>query len=268
MARLTTRRALTAAAIGASAWLVAASARGDDELPRPALADACQACHGSAGISASDEIPNLAGQKRSYLAAQLAAFRSGERKNPLMAAIAAQLSDADIAELTAYWSRRSPPPTAPAHGASAPTAAVAAVASRMTFPAHFPQGFTLYETVPAEAGGPVVRRWANDAALQAARTGRALPAGAVIVVVNHAAGADAGAAAAAGKVLSYAAMEARAGWGDAVPALLRNGDWDYALFDGEGKRRDGLNEAPCLACHKPMAADSYVFTMKALRAAR
>ena len=49
----------------------------------------------------------------------------------------------------------------------------------------------------------------------------------------------------------------RAGWGDTVPALLRNGDWDYALFAADGSRRDGLNQAPCLACHKPLAADSF-----------
>ena len=71
----------------------------------------------------------------------------------------------------------------------------------------------------------------------------------------------------AGKVLSYAAMSARAGWGTEVPLLLRNGDWDYALFDANRVRRDGLNQAQCLACHKPIAADSYVFTMKQLREA-
>jgi hypothetical protein len=62
-------------------------------------------------------------------------------------------------------------------------------------------------------------------------------------------------------------MESRAGWGDAIPVLLRNGDWDYALFAPDGKRRDQLNQAPCLACHKPQEPNSYVFTMDKLRKA-
>ena len=64
---------------------------------------------------------------------------------------------------------------------------------------------------------------------------------------------------------AVAAMEARAGWGAAVPALLRNGNWDYALFDANRVRNDRLNQAPCLACHKPQAASSFVFTLPALR---
>jgi hypothetical protein len=49
--------------------------------------------------------------------------------------------------------------------------------------------------------------------------------------------------------------------------LLRNENWDYALFAADGKRHDELNEAQCLACHMPKAADSYVFTMKQLHEA-
>ena len=59
-------------------------------------------------------------------------------------------------------------------------------------------------------------------------------------------------------------MESRSGWGDAVPELLRNGDWRYALFDGNTQRRDGFNYAKCLACHKPVADKSFVFTLDAL----
>ena len=64
----------------------------------------CGGCHGVAGISANDMWPNLAGQKEGYLVAQLKAFRGGERKNPMMSPMAANLSDADIADLSAYYS--------------------------------------------------------------------------------------------------------------------------------------------------------------------
>jgi len=64
----------------------------------------CAACHGAAGVSANDLWPNLAGQKEGYLAAQMKAFRDGGRQNPMMSPMAAALSDADIADLAAYYS--------------------------------------------------------------------------------------------------------------------------------------------------------------------
>lgn len=47
--------------------------------------------------------PNLAGQKEMYLAKQLKDFKSGTRKDPVMGAMAMPLSDADIANLAAYY---------------------------------------------------------------------------------------------------------------------------------------------------------------------
>ncbi len=64
----------------------------------------CGACHGMNGISPNDLWPNLAGQKAGYLIAQMKAFRDGQRKNPMMAPMAAGLSDADIADLAAFYS--------------------------------------------------------------------------------------------------------------------------------------------------------------------
>lgn len=63
----------------------------------------CAACHGAAGVSAIPMYPNLAGQKEAYLAKQLKDFKSGNRKDPVMAPMAAGLSDADVANLAAYY---------------------------------------------------------------------------------------------------------------------------------------------------------------------
>lgn len=63
----------------------------------------CAACHGAAGISAVASYPNLAGQKAPYIEKQLKAFRSGSRSDPVMSAMAKPLSDADIANLAAYF---------------------------------------------------------------------------------------------------------------------------------------------------------------------
>lgn len=63
----------------------------------------CVACHGADGIGKAPQYPNLAGQKSAYLEKQLKAFRSGERTDPNMSAMAKPLSDRDIAELAAYF---------------------------------------------------------------------------------------------------------------------------------------------------------------------
>ncbi len=64
---------------------------------------ACVACHGADGIGKAPQYPNLAGQKAAYIEKQLRAFRSGERKDPNMSAMAKPLSDQDITDLAAYF---------------------------------------------------------------------------------------------------------------------------------------------------------------------
>ncbi len=63
----------------------------------------CVACHGADGIGKAPQYPNLAGQKAAYIEKQLRAFRSGERKDPNMSAMAKPLSDQDITDLAAYF---------------------------------------------------------------------------------------------------------------------------------------------------------------------
>ena len=93
--------AATALLFGATTLLPRPALPAGDDTPVAALLGACQACHGGDGISEGADVPNLAGQKPNYLVRQLEAFRSGERKSAVMAAIAAQLADADIRALAA-----------------------------------------------------------------------------------------------------------------------------------------------------------------------
>jgi cytochrome c553 len=82
------------------------------------LAKNCAACHGETGIGANPAWPHLAGQKATYLANTLKAFRAGLRKDPLMAGVVRGLSDADIASLAAYYSAQSCEPASPGKGGS------------------------------------------------------------------------------------------------------------------------------------------------------
>jgi cytochrome c553 len=68
-----------------------------------AKAAVCSACHGPAGKSSNPEWPKLAGQGSRYTYQQLQSFKSGLRKNPLMSAQAAALSDQDMRDLAAYF---------------------------------------------------------------------------------------------------------------------------------------------------------------------
>lgn len=68
----------------------------------------CTVCHGANGISRSDMWPNLAGQKQGYLRQALQAYRSGARNQSMMSPQAKRLSDADIANLAAYFSSLPP----------------------------------------------------------------------------------------------------------------------------------------------------------------
>jgi cytochrome c553 len=77
------------------------------------LANNCTACHGETGIASNPAWPSIAGQQPAYLVNVLKAFRAGLRKDPMMAGIARSLSDADIADLAAYYAAQSCIPSTP-----------------------------------------------------------------------------------------------------------------------------------------------------------
>ncbi|VAX04375.1 hypothetical protein MNBD_GAMMA20-156 [hydrothermal vent metagenome] len=68
-----------------------------------AKSGACITCHGKQGISSTPDYPNIAGQTEFYLVKSLREFRSSLRKDPSMNRLAKELSDADIADLSAYY---------------------------------------------------------------------------------------------------------------------------------------------------------------------
>jgi cytochrome c553 len=69
-------------------------------------AKVCEACHGTTGKSVDPSYPNLAGQYKSYLTQALNDYRSGRRSNAIMAGFAVNLSNQDIADLSAWYSKQ------------------------------------------------------------------------------------------------------------------------------------------------------------------
>ncbi len=63
----------------------------------------CHACHGPTGVSVQPIYPNLGGQHQDYLVKSLREFRDGRRQNAVMSGFAANLSDADIEDISAWY---------------------------------------------------------------------------------------------------------------------------------------------------------------------
>ncbi|HEX6362512.1 MAG TPA: cytochrome P460 family protein, partial [Albitalea sp.] len=191
----------------------------------------CAACHGTNGVSVSDTVPHLAGQRVAYLESQLKALKEGTRKAPVMNAIAAQLSADDIANVAAYYAAQ---PGAPAGGKSEFLAPL--TKSRVGFPENYRDTFTRYHVINFPATRQVRHYYANPAAVQAARAGKPLPDGSVLFAEVWSAKLDADKKPVTGadgffqpdQLLFYTAMARDAGWGKDIPEMLRNDDWNYA----------------------------------------
>ena len=262
-------RAALLAAVAAVAFAGHAGAA-DLEAGKAKAQAVCAACHGANGVSVSDSIPNLAGQRGAYLEAQLKAWKDGSRKNALMNAIGAQLGGDEIANLAAYFA------SLPAAGVAGKSEFMPALArSVVRFPDGFRSSFTRYMTNDMPDSKQVRHLYANPTAVAAVRAGKALPDGAMILVEVSSVKLDADKKPIVGadghlvadQPIAYTAMAREAGWGADVPDLLRNENWRYALFNAAGQPRGGFNQAECLACHKPQDKVSYLFTLDQLNAA-
>jgi len=92
------------AGVVASLALAGQAIAGDVKAGRAIADQKCTVCHGIDGIAKIAEAPNLAGQNERYLTEQLGAFKAGARQNEMMSIVIQPLSDADIANLAAYYS--------------------------------------------------------------------------------------------------------------------------------------------------------------------
>src|SRR6266849_3435409 len=202
----------------------------DIEAGKARAATVCAACHGANGVSVSDTIANLA----AHFASQPGATGA---KSALL------------------------PNVAKTH---------------VSFPEGYKESFTKYHTISFPATKQVRYYYANKAAVAAAKAGKPLPDGSVLFAEVYAAklGAD-GKPVVGGdgffvpeKLVAYTAMEREAGWGNEIPEMLRNENWNYAVFTADKQHRPGVNQAECLACHKPLDNVSYTFTLKQLAAAK
>lgn len=92
--------------LAAAVLLVAASTTAgaqDAKAGRAKASAQCAVCHGANGLSQHPEAPNLAGQVEMYVMKSLEDFRAGRRSNEMMTVVSKDLTDADIANLAAWY---------------------------------------------------------------------------------------------------------------------------------------------------------------------
>jgi plastocyanin len=114
--------------------------------------------------------------------------------------------------------------------------------------------------------------YASEAAVKAAREGKPLPAGTVLTMAIYKAQVDAQGSPVKdangrfrkGELANVAVMEKRAGWGTEYADELRNGEWEYSMFNADGKFNDKANIKACFECHKPHGKQDYVISMASL----
>lgn len=109
MNRIAVSAVLSAAVLASPLALAQAPAPAGDPLKGAQKVQMCQGCHGIVGWRTAFpevyRVPKLSGQNAAYIVAALKEYKSGNRAHPSMKAIAATLSDADMADLAAYYSQ-------------------------------------------------------------------------------------------------------------------------------------------------------------------
>jgi hypothetical protein len=184
--------------------------------------------------------------------------------------MAAQLSPANMADVAAYFASL-PGATGAAKSAQLPNVAK----TNLAYPENYKATFVKYHTINFPVTKQVRYYLANKAAVDAARAGRPLPDGSYLLAEVYAAKLDASGNPVKGadgffeadKPLFITAMAREAGWGRDIPEMLRNENWNYAIFALDKSHRP-INHAECLGCHVPLNNVSYTFTLKQLSGAK
>ncbi len=139
----------------------------------------------------------------------------------------------------------------------------------------FPQGWergVLYATVDRPDTKQYREFYTSAEAVKAARDGKPIPDGTVITLAAYAAKVDAegkpvkdaNGRFVKDKLLAVNSMQKMKGWGDDIPAALRNGDWIYQSFSPDGAPNDKANLTACYQCHLPFAKDDYLTNLAKL----
>ncbi len=179
---------------------------------------------------------------------------------------------------------QAPAPVPSPHGApaSAPAAVAApAPAAAPLVPSGpnkvgFPQDWAktkMYATVDRPDTKQYREFYTTPDVLEAARAGRPIPDGAVIVLAAYLAQLDANGVPLKdangrfmkGSLAAVNVQQKKPGFGADIPASIRNGDWQYQSFAPDGKVNDKANLTACYQCHLPFSKDEFLTNLAKLK---
>ena len=143
--------------------------------------------------------------------------------------------------------------------------------NKIPFPEQWDKG-VLYGTVDRHDIKQYRELWATKPAVDAVKAGKPIPHGTVLTLVQYKARVDdKGNPVKDGKgrfqkgdLVAYTVMQKGAGWGGEFPADIRNGEWEYQVFNHERKVNDKANLKGCYQCHKPHEGQDFVISLAKL----
>jgi plastocyanin len=180
--------------------------------------------------------------------------------------------------MTGRWIRRA---AALAAGAAALGAAWVAVGqqalvspgpNKVAFPDNWAKG-VMYATVDRPDTKQYREFYTTPDVIEAVRAGKPIPDGAVITLAAYMAEVDANGVPlkdangrfVKGKLAAVNVQQKKKGFGDDIPASIRNGDWQYQSFSPDGKVNDKAILTACYQCHLPFAKDEFLTNLAKLK---
>jgi plastocyanin len=142
---------------------------------------------------------------------------------------------------------------------------------KVKFPYDYLKG-TLYATVDRPDTRQYRELYASPGVVEAVRAGKPIPSGAVLTLVQWSVVQDDKGVPLKDKdgrfikkdILAHTVMEKRTGWGAGYPPELRNGEWEYSVFNKTGQFNPKANFKACFECHLPHAKTDYVTSLAKL----
>jgi plastocyanin len=142
---------------------------------------------------------------------------------------------------------------------------------KIKYPHDYLKG-TLYATVDRPDTKQYRELYASPGVVESVRAGKGVPYGAVLTLVQWSVHEDAKGVPikdANGRflkkdILAHTVMQKEKGWGAEYPDSLRNGEWEYSVFNAQGQFNPKANFKACFECHKPHEKMDYVTSLAKL----
>ena len=151
-------------------------------------------------------------------------------------------------------------------------ALVAPGTNKVAFPADWAKG-TMYATVDRPDTKQYREFYTTPDVVEQVRAGKPIPDGAVLTLAAYMAQVDAAGVPLKdangrflkGNLVAVNVQQKKKGWGEDIPAAIRNGDWVYQSFTPAGVPNDKANLSACYQCHLPFAKDDYLTNLAKLQ---